>query len=332
MKILVTGGTGYIGSTVCCALIDNGHIPIILDQNDRIDFTYDKYFYKGDIADFALLERICTEHPDIDFTIHLAALTVVPDSVKNPGAYYSENLSKSISLFSHLNKLGLKKIVYSSSASIYDDPIELIVTEESVLNPRSPYARTKFMTEMILQDFCHAYEMRGIALRYFNPIGADPKMRTGSSIEFPSHLLGCLLKAVSEESQCFHITGTNWSTKDGTGIRDYIHVWDLALAHVKAVENFENAFELSESPQNPYLVLNVGKGEGVTVREFVSMFEKVYGKILTKIEVQPRLGDVAGSYANVDKINKLIKWSASLSIEDGIRDAMKWNELLNKIK
>jgi UDP-glucose 4-epimerase len=326
MKILVTGGTGYIGSTVCYALIDNGHVPVILDKNDRKEFTLGKIFYQGDISDKELLKNIFTEHPDIDFTIHLAAMTVVPDSVKDPSEYYSENVIKSIALFSNLKEFGYHKIVYSSSASIYDDPIDLVVTEESPLNPRSPYARTKYMTEMILEDFCNAYGLRGMSLRYFNPIGADPKMRTGATIEFPSHLLGKLLKSVSGEGELFKITGTNWPTKDGTGIRDYIHIWDLAMAHVKAVENFENAFELSDEPQKPYLVLNIGKGEGITVKEFISIFESVYGNTIEKIEAEPRLGDVAGAYANVEKVNKLLNWSASLSIEEGMKDAMKWNE------
>ncbi|MEH6939000.1 UDP-glucose 4-epimerase GalE [Bacillus sp. JJ664] len=329
MKILVTGGTGYIGSTVCYALIDNGHIPVILDKNDRVEFTFDKIFYQGDISDKALLKKIITEHPDIDFTIHLAAMTVVPDSVEDPSEYYTENVTKSISLFTNLKEFGYHKIVYSSSASIYDDPIDLVVTEESPLNPRSPYARTKYMTEMILEDFCYAYGLRGMSLRYFNPIGADPKMRTGATIKFPSHLLGKLLKSVSDEGEVFKITGTNWPTKDGTGIRDYIHIWDLAMAHVKAVENFENAFELSDEPQKPYLVLNIGKGEGITVKEFISIFENVYGKIIEKIETEPRLGDVAGAFANVEKVNKLLNWTASLSIEEGMKDAMKWNEQRN---
>jgi UDP-glucose 4-epimerase len=278
------------------------------------------------MADKKLLDNIFSDHPDIDFTIHLAGLIVVPDSVENPYEYYHENVVKTLELFKNLNRLGCKNIVFSSSASIYDDSSDFTVSEESSLNPRSPYARTKFMLEMILQDFCHSYGMRGIALRYFNPIGADPKLRTGSPIKFPSHLLGRLLKTISSEEEVLQITGTYWPTKDGTGLRDYIHVWDLALAHVKAVENFENAFEMSDDPKNPYLVLNIGKGEGITVKEFITSFENVYGKKLSKEETAPRPGDIVGAYANVEKAKKLINWNASLSIEDGIRDALRWNE------
>lgn len=325
MKILVTGGTGYIGSTVVCALIDNGHTPIIIDQTNRKEFTYDKIFYEGDFADKELLEKICLDHPDINFTIHLAALTIVPESVEDPSIYYSVYVSKSIELFTYLNQLGLNKVVFSSSASIYEDPIDFVVREDSALNPSSPYARTKFMTEMILKDFCNAYGMRGISLRYFNPIGADPKMRTGSTIKFPSHLLGKIQKAVTEGNP-FCITGIDYPTKDGTGIRDYIHIWDLALAHLKAVENFKNAFELSNEPNNPYLVLNLGMGKGVTVKEFIKVFEDVIGKNIDKIEVERRLGDVTGAYANIDKANKLINWYPTLTIEDGIKDSLKWQE------
>jgi UDP-glucose 4-epimerase len=333
MKVLVTGGAGYIGSTVCSALEDNGHTPIILDSLvvGREEFTKGKIFYKGDIADKGLLEKIFAENPEIQCTIHMAALAVVPESVEKPYEYYHENVFKSIELFKNLNSLGCKDIVFSSSASIYDDVEGFMVSENSPVRPRSPYARTKYIMEMVLEDFCEAYGMRGIALRYFNPIGADPELRSGAHIQFPSHILGKLLDAASEEGSVFKITGTNWDTRDGSAIRDYIHVWDLAIAHVKAVENFDRAFNLSKDKKSSYLVINLGTGTGVTVKELVEAFENVIGRQINKENAEPRLGDVAGAFANACKAKELIQWDTSYTLEDGIRHAMKWDEIRKNI-
>jgi len=326
MKILVTGGAGYIGSTICSALEDHGHQPIILDSlvNGRVEFTRGKVFYQGDIADDVLLDRIFREHPEIICTIHCAALIVVPESVTNPYDYYRENVAKSLQLFHTLNRLGCKRVVFSSSASIYDDVPGFVVTEEAPLNPRSPYARTKYMMEMILQDFCAAYGMKGIALRYFNPIGADPQMRSGPYAPNPSHVLGKLVAVAQGREPVFRITGVDWPTRDGSGIRDYIHVWDLAEAHVQAMEQFTDAFARTGDDKS-YLVINLGTGNGVTVKELVQAFERVYGQEVKKVEAPPRPGDVAGSCANADTARRLIGWRAKHPIEDGIADALKWD-------
>jgi UDP-glucose 4-epimerase len=326
MKILITGGAGYIGSTVASALKDNGHTPIILDSlaKGQEAFTKSFIFYKGDIADKQLLKKIFEEHPEIKYTIHCAALIVVPESVENPYQYYTENVSKSLELFKNLKEIGCNNIVFSSSAAIYGDA-DGIVTEKSALNPQSPYARTKYMMEMVLQDFCKAYAMKGIALRYFNPIGADPQMRTGSYLKNPSHLLGKILSTANKKEAVFKITGTDYDTRDGSGIRDYIHVWDLAIAHLKAIENFESAFE--KANESSYLTINLGTGKGVTVKELLSAFEKVNGKEIEKEEAPRRPGDVTGAYANADLALKLLGWKANLSIEEGITDALKWNKI-----
>lgn len=331
MKVLVTGGAGYIGSTICSALIDKGHTPIILDSliTGRIEFTENRIFYKGDIADKDILTKIFNEHPEISHVVHCAALIIVPESVENPYEYFRENVSKSLELFHNLNKLGCKNIIFSSSASIYDDVESFMVTEKSPLNPRSPYARTKYMMEMVLKDFCTSYGMKGIALRYFNPIGADPSMRTGVHVQFPSHVLGKLLSVALGTDPLFYITGTNYGTRDGSGIRDYIHVWDLAQAHVKAIENFDNAFHKAGNPD--YLAINLGTGSGVTVKELVSAFEKVYNKKINKREIEPRPGDVPGSYANADTAFELLGWKAKKSIEEGISDALRWGEVRENI-
>ena len=329
MKVLVTGGAGYIGRTVCSALGDHGHTPIILDSlvRGRSEFTKGQIFYKGDIADSTVIKQIFKDHPDISHTIHFAALIVVPESVENPYEYYKENVGKSLELFKNLKEQGCMNIIFSSSASIYDDVPGFMVSEKSPLRPRSPYARTKYMMEMVLEDFCNGYGMKGIALRYFNPIGADPKLRSGAHIQFPSHVLGKLMEAAVRKDVTFNITGVDWPTRDGSGIRDYIHIWDLALAHVKALESFKVAFEKSEDPSSPYLAINLGTGNGVTVKELVKAFENVFGQEVKKSEGPPRPGDVAGSYANADTAAKLINWKAQFTIEDSIRDALKWDEI-----
>jgi UDP-glucose 4-epimerase len=333
MKFLITGGAGYIGSTVASALEDAGHTPIILDSlvTGREEFTRNRIFYRADIADREALQKIFQDHPDIEAALHCAALIVVPESVEQPYLYYHENVAKSLELFMNLNQLGCNKIVFSSSAAIYDLVPGFMVTEESPLNPNCPYARTKLMMELVLKDFCSAYGMRGIALRYFNPIGADPKMRSGIHVKEPSHVLGKLVDTARGKIAYFPITGTDYETRDGTGIRDYIHIWDLADAHVKALTNFDGVFENAGNPQDNYVVINLGTGRGVTVREMVAAFEKVYDQEINKEDKPPRPGDVAGAYANADTALRLLNWQAEFSIEDGIRDALKWGEIRENI-
>jgi len=333
MKVLITGGAGYIGSTICSALKDHGHTPIILDSlvTGREEFTHGHIFYKGDIADKEMVSRVFSEHSDIEATIHCAALIVVPESVEKPYAYYRENVVKSMDFFYQLGELGYPRIVFSSSAAIYDVVPGFMVTEESPLKPNSPYSRTKYMMEMVLKDFSHAYDLQGIALRYFNPIGADPKMRSGMHDRKPTHILGKLVEVALGESPIFNITGTQWPTRDGTGIRDYIHVWDLAMAHVKAVEKFDQVIEADADPETPYTVINLGTGRGVTVREMVTAFEKVIGEEINKQEKPPRPGDVAGAYANANKAKELLDWVAELPIEKGLEDALKWGEIREEV-
>jgi len=326
MKVLITGGAGYIGSTICSALEDAGHTPVILDSlvTGRIEFAKGRIFYHGDIADKTLVKTIFQDHPDIYGTIHCAALIVMPESTQKPYEYYNDNVAKSLEFFNTLQELGFPKIVFSSSAAIYDTVPGFMVTESSPLNPTNPYARTKYIMEMILKDFCQAYGMQGIALRYFNPIGADPKLRSGMQAEKPTHALAQLVEVQLGHLPEFVITGTNYSTRDGTGIRDYIHVWDLARAHVKAIEDFECVFKRYGNSAENYIVINLGTGRGVTVRELVNAFEKVIGQSIHKRDGPRRPGDAAGAFANADRAKKLLNWEARLSIEQGISDALRW--------
>ena len=323
MKVLITGGAGYIGSTVASALEDEGHTPVILDSlvtGQRV-FTDRRIFYEGDIADRELLARIFADHPDIYATVHCAALIVVPESVAEPYRYYHENVCKSLELFRHLGEFGFPRVVFSSSASIYDAVPGFKVTEDAPLRPSSPYARTKYMMEMVLSDLAHATNLRGIALRYFNPIGADPEFRSGIHVREPSHVLGKLVDTALGKLPEFQITGTDWPTRDGSCIRDYIHVWDLARAHVAAVTRFDDVLNATGSP---YAVVNLGTGDGVTVKELVASFERVWGSPINKIEAPPRPGDVAGAYANAERAAELLGWRAERSIDEGIGSALEW--------
>ena len=333
MKILITGGAGYIGSTIASVLEDKGHTPIILDSlvTGRREFTRGRIFYEADIADRAMVRQVFSDHPDIFATIHCAALIVVPESVARPYDYYRDNVVKSMTFFKLLSELGYPRVVFSSSAAIYDVVPGFMVTEESPLRPLSPYARTKYMMEMILKDFSHAYNLKAIALRYFNPIGADPQMRSGMHIQNPSHVLGKLVQVALGQDSVFYLTGVDWPTRDGSGIRDYIHVWDLARAHLNAVERFDQVIAEASEEDSQYCVINLGTGKGVTVRELVAAFEKAYGQRVPVSIQPPRPGDVAGAYANADKAARLLGWKAELPITQGISDALKWGKLRESI-
>ena len=242
MKVLVTGGAGYIGSITAKALEEAGHTPVILDSlltGPRV-FVKDRIFYEGDIADRDLLARVVAEHPDIDCTIHMAARIIVPESVEKPYEYYRDNVAKSLEMFDQLTRLGKPRVVFSSSASLYAMKEGFEVTEEDPLDPPSPYARTKGMMETVLRDISAATDLRAVILRYFNPIGSDPDLESGIYVREPSHVLGQLVMAAQGLKDSFTITGTDLPTRDGTGIRDYIHVWDLAKAHVQAVEGYDD--------------------------------------------------------------------------------------------
>ena len=321
MKVLVTGGAGYIGSTICSALEDNGHIPVVIDSfvTGNPDFVSDKVFYKGDIGNHDLVEKLLKDHPEIEAVIHCAARIVVPESTTQPYLYYKENVSKSLDLFYQLQGHGLKRIVFSSTAALYKSGDGSVVTEDSYIEPNSPYARTKFATEMALRDFCAAYDMKAITLRYFNPIGADPRMRSGPHIKNPSHILGKLISVLEGEESTFNVAGTNWPTRDGTGIRDYIHVWDLAKAHVLAVEKFD--FLLTKED---FLEINLGTGKGTTVLEFIEAFEEVSGAKINWVKDDPRPGDVTGVFASGEKARKALDWIPRMSLEQGIADSLKW--------
>ena len=330
MKVLVTGGAGYIGSITAKALEEAGHTPVILDSlltGPRV-FVKDRIFYEGDIADRQLIRRVVEEHPDLDATIHMAARIIVPESVDQPYEYYRDNVAKSLELFDELEKLGKPRVLFSSSASLYALKPEFEVVESDALEPGSPYARTKRMMEMVLEDMSRATGLRAIILRYFNPIGSDPDLESGIYDKEPSHVLGQLVMAARGIKDTFTITGTDHPTRDGTGIRDYVHVWDLAQAHVRAVEKFDDVLAAVDAPST---VINVGTGSGVTVRELVASFERVFGKEVPVTEAPPRPGDAVGAFANVDRSAELLDWKTTLTLDDAIASALAWGEKRQEI-
>lgn len=324
MKVLVTGGAGYIGSTICSALLDSGIQPVILDNlvTGRAEYVNRRTWYRGDIADGEMIDRIFIEHPDIEATIHCAGLIVVPESVAKPLLYHRENVSKSVAMITHLLRNNCRKIIFSSTAALYGVSSEPFVSEASPVAPASPYAYTKLVIEQVLADCANAGELRAVALRYFNPIGADPAMRTGSHAFEPSHVLGRMIRAW-ETAEPFVITGVDWPTPDGTCVRDYVHVWDLAEAHVAALIRFDEA-----AGDLGFNVINLGSGMGTSVRDLLAEFSHVIGATVPFVEAGRRPGDVIGSFALIDQAERVLRWRPRLSVREAIGHAIEWRERL----
>jgi UDP-glucose 4-epimerase len=322
-EVLITGGAGFIGSTIASACIDDGITPVLLDDLSTgvPQFTNDRPFYRGDIADHELLRAVIAEHPTIDVVVHCAARIVVPESVADPLGYYDVNVAKTIAMLMTLLELGVSKIVFSSSASVYGTPPEPVVDEATPIAPSSPYARSKAMVEDVLRDASFADQVRAVSLRYFNPIGADPRYRSGLQHGEPGHALGKLIHS-AETGTPFPITGTDYPTRDGTGLRDYVHVWDIARAHVLAIRHFADA-----TNNEPYRVINLGTGRGTTVRELVAAFEQVVGASVQAHPAPRRPGDTPGCYTRTDRAAELLGWQAELSLEAGISDSLRWAEI-----
>jgi len=324
MKVLIAGGAGYIGSTVASACLDAGISPVILDSlvTGRREFTSGRVFYQGDIADGALVDRIFAEHPDIGAVIHCAALIVVPDSVADPVGYYRANVTKSLEFVAHLLRNGCGRLIFSSSAAFYRAGADLTVDEDSVIDPQSPYARTKAVCEAMFADIAASQPIRVLSLRYFNPVGADPKMRTGLQLARPTHALGKMITA-QQDGVPFVITGTDWPTRDGTGLRDYVHVQDLATAHVAALRRFD-------ALPGPATAINLGTGTGTTVRELLAAFNRVAGPVQVR-EAGRRPGDAAGACSRIDRAERLLGWRPQYDLAEGIGHSLQWAALREEI-
>ena len=326
MKVLITGGAGFIGSTIASVFAERGVTPIVLDSlvTGRPEFTAGKIFYQGDIGDGELLDAIFRDHPDIIATVHCAALIVVPDSMRDPQRYYRVNLAKTLDLAGHLVRNGADRMIFASTAGMYRPESDLSVAETSALEPQNPYTRSKMMAELLLRDLCAAHGLRVISLRYLNPIGADPQLRSGLQSSKPTHALGKMIECY-EQGTPFQITGVDWDTRDGTAIRDYIHVWDIARAFHEAATRFDSVVPpLSGHPG--YEVINLGTGDGTTVRELVTAFREVVGDAFRAEDAPARPGDVVGAFVRPDKAWDLLRWKPEYTIEDAIRHSLQWAE------
>jgi UDP-glucose 4-epimerase len=323
VKVLITGGAGYIGSTIASACLDAGITPVIVDNlvTGRREFIGDRDFYEGDIADGALLDKIFAEHPDIEAVVHCAALIVVPESVADPVRYYEWNVTKSLEMLRHLLRNGCHRLLFSSSAAIYQASEGGSVDESSPIVPLSPYGRTKAVCEGMFADIAAGTSLRVLSLRYFNPIGCDPQLRSGLQLRYPTHALGKLIQA-HKSGEPFQITGTDYPTRDGSGIRDYVHVFDLATAHLAALRSFDGVLGAATS-----LAINLGTGTGTTVRELVTAFNHVVESPVTVVEAPRRPGDPAGAYTRTDRARRLLGWEARHSLAEGIRDSLRWAEV-----
>lgn len=322
--ILVTGGTGYIGSHTCVLLLEEGYNVVIIDNLvnskedvvDKIETITGKrpIFYKGDVRDEALLEKIFTEN-DIFACIHFAGLKAVGESVTMPLEYYDNNLNSTIVLCRVMNKFNCKRIVFSSSATVYGDPEKLPIPEESHLSVTNPYGATKLYNEGILKDLYISDNNWSVCLlRYFNPIGAHKSGLIGEDPNgIPNNLMPYIVKVALKELPCLTIFGDDYKTKDGTGVRDYIHVVDLAAGHLKAIDKI--------AKDKGVHIYNLGTGNGYSVLEMVKTFEKV-NNIKVEYKIGPRRpGDIAECYADPEKAYKELNWHAKYGIEDMCKDA-----------
>ena len=327
MKILVTGGAGYIGSHTCLELLQAGYEVVVVDNLSnskeeslkRVQELAGKTleFHKVDLLDKEALKAVF-DSASIEAVIHFAGLKAVGESVTIPLHYYHNNVTGTLILCEVMERHGVKNIVFSSSATVYGDPHTVPITEDFPLSPTNPYGRTKWMIEEILQDLHRTDEAWNIALlRYFNPVGAHPSGRIGEDPNgIPNNLLPYIAQVAVGKLSELPVFGNDYPTPDGTGVRDYIHVVDLSVGHLAA---------LLKLTSNPGIVTyNLGTGRGFSVLEMVSAFEKASGKKIAYNIVGRRAGDIASCYADPSKAKKELDWSADKGIDEMCADSWHW--------
>ena len=330
MKILVTGGAGYIGSHTCVELLNAGYDivvvdnfvnskPSVLDTVKKITGK-DFVFYEADLCRKEKIEQIFAEN-DIYCVIHFAGLKAVGESVAQPMRYYHNNILSTLVLCEVMAKHGCKNIVFSSSATVYGDPASVPILENFPLHTTNPYGSTKLMIENILQDIYVSDPEWGIVLlRYFNPIGAHKSGLIGEDPNgIPNNLLPYIAKVATGELECLNVFGNDYNTPDGTGVRDYIHVVDLSLGHVKALEKLEK--------ENGVHIYNLGTGNGYSVLEVVKAFEDASGKKINYKIAPRRPGDIAMCYADASKAFKELGWKAEYGINEMCEDTWRYASL-----
>lgn len=335
MKILVTGGAGFIGSHTVVELQKSGFEPVIIDNfsnsEEKVLEGLEKIIgksvvcYKADCNDEVALRQLF-EKEKIEGVIHFAANKAVGESVENPLLYYGNNIGTTVLLLKLMKEFGVHNFVFSSSCTVYGQPDQLPVTEAT---PRqeaaSPYGNTKKICEDIIRDFIFSKpSMKAIALRYFNPVGAHESAEIGELPRgVPSNLVPYITQTAAGLRQKLTVFGSDYNTPDGTCIRDFIHVVDLAKAHVKALELLAGVQE-----ENFYDVFNIGTGEGVTVLQLITTFEEVNNLKLNYSIGPRRPGDVEQIYAQVDKSREVMKWQTEKTLKDSLRDAWRWEQKL----
>lgn len=331
MKILVTGGAGYIGSHTCVELLNEGYEVVIVDNLynsspkavDRIQEITGKTvtFYETDLLDKEGMKKIFDQEK-IDAVIHFAGLKAVGESVAKPIEYYHNNITGTLNLCDEMRNHGVKNIIFSSSATVYGDPAQIPITEECPKGmPTNPYGWTKWMLEQILTDIHTADpEWNVILLRYFNPIGAHKSGKIGENPNgIPNNLMPYITQVAVGKLKCLGVFGDDYDTPDGTGVRDYIHVVDLAIGHVKAIEKIK---------ENPGLkIYNLGTGKGYSVLDIVKNFEAATG-IKIPYEIKPRrAGDIATNYADASLAKKELGWVAERDIKEMCEDSWRWQSM-----
>ncbi|MBP3291643.1 MAG: UDP-glucose 4-epimerase GalE [Clostridia bacterium] len=317
--ILVTGGAGYIGSHTVRELRERGMDVVVYDNlsTGHIESIGDTPFVKGDLFDVELLRKTFREY-GVDSVIHFAAYSLVGESMVNPAKYYHNNVAGTLALLDAMLAENVKYLVFSSSAATYGDCGDGLITENSPQNPTSVYGQTKLMMEQFMQDYDKAYGMKYVALRYFNAAGAHASGEIGEAHNPESHLIPLILQVSNGKREQINIFGDDYPTHDGTCIRDYIHITDLADAHIKALEYLKNGGKST--------YYNLGNGNGFSVKEVIDTVEKVVGSPVKKQVVDRRPGDPASLVASSEKIQKELGWKPKYDTLDSIvASAWKWH-------
>ena len=331
--ILVTGGTGYIGSHTCVALAQAGHKILILDNlcNSRLS-VIDRLqilcgvrpgFVQGDVRDKSLLDKLFAKHP-IDSVIHFAGLKAVGESVEKPLDYYDNNVRGTLELLAAMQEAKVKTLVFSSSATVYGDPASVPIREDFPRSATNPYGRSKLMIEDILADL-HASEpgWRIARLRYFNPVGAHESGLIGEDPQgIPNNLMPFVAQVATGKRDSLNVWGNDYPTPDGTGMRDYIHVMDLAEGHVAAHKYLKAA----STDKEGLLTVNLGTGRGYSVLDMVKAFEQASGRAIRYKIAPRRLGDIAQCWADPDLANRLLGWKAKRDLRQMCSDVWRWQQ------
>ena len=331
MSVLVSGGAGYIGSHTIVELLEAGYEVVSFDNlmnsheesNDRIRkiTCKDFKFYKADMLDREALDKIFEENPEIDSVIHFAGLKAVGESVAKPIEYYHNNLTGTLNLCAAMKKYGVKVIVFSSSATVYGMPKTVPIREDFPLSTTNPYGETKLMIERMLKDMCVSDDKLSVSvLRYFNPIGAHKSGLIGEDPNgIPNNLLPYIAQVGIGKLKCLSVYGNDYPTPDGTGVRDYIHVVDLARAHLKALNEASGRVGID--------YFNIGTGTGYSVLEVVKAYEQASGKTIAYKIVDRRPGDIAECYADPKKAYEVLGWKAEYGIETMCEDLARWQTM-----